>query len=91
MAHLAKAGIGSGIHYPIPLHRQRAYETLCYKAGDFPVCEKIASEIVSLPMYPQLTAKQQARVVGEVLSFASRFSRKVEADASAPVAADQTA
>jgi dTDP-4-amino-4,6-dideoxygalactose transaminase len=70
MAHLGKAGIGTGIHYPIPLHRQRAYEPLGYKAGDFPVCEKIADEIVSLPMYPQLTAEQQARVVRELLHFA---------------------
>ena len=70
MAHLGKASIGTGIHYPIPLHRQRAYEALGYKAGDFPVCEKIADEIVSLPMYPQLTAEQQARVVRELLHFA---------------------
>jgi dTDP-4-amino-4,6-dideoxygalactose transaminase len=72
MAYLGKAGIGSGIHYPIPLHRQRAYEALGYKAGDFPVCEKIAAEIVSLPMYPQLTAEQQGRVVRELLHFVKK-------------------
>jgi dTDP-4-amino-4,6-dideoxygalactose transaminase len=72
MAHLGKAGIGTGIHYPIPLHRQRAYEALGYKAGDFPVCEKIAAEIVSLPMYPQLTAEQQGRVVRELLHFVKK-------------------
>jgi dTDP-4-amino-4,6-dideoxygalactose transaminase len=70
MAHLKDAGIGSGIHYPIPLHLQRAYETLGYKAGDFPVTEKVASEIVSLPMFPQLKAEQQATVAGETLGFA---------------------
>ena len=69
MAHLGKAGIGSGIHYPIPLHRQRAYESLGYKAGDFPVTERIASQIVSLPMFPQLTAEQQGRVAEEILRF----------------------
>jgi dTDP-4-amino-4,6-dideoxygalactose transaminase len=69
MAHLGKAGIGSGIHYPIPLHRQRAYECLGYRAGDFPVTEKIASRIVSLPMFPNLTAEQQERVVNEVACF----------------------
>ncbi|MGB9234307.1 MAG: DegT/DnrJ/EryC1/StrS family aminotransferase, partial [Terriglobales bacterium] len=69
MAHLAKAGIGSGIHYPIPLHRQRAYASLGYKPGDFPVTEKVASEIVSLPMFPQLTAPQQARVVSEIARY----------------------
>jgi dTDP-4-amino-4,6-dideoxygalactose transaminase len=92
MAHLGKAGIGSGIHYPIPLHRQKAYEALGYKAGDFPVCEKIAAEIVSLPMYPQLTAEQQARVVEEILAFNSQFTRKpAEADGTALAAADQRA
>ena len=69
MAHLGKAGIGTGIHYPIPLHRQRAYESMGYKVGDFPVTEKIASQIVSLPMFPNLTAEQQGRVVNEVGRF----------------------
>ena len=69
MAHLGKAGIGTGIHYPIPLHRQRAYESLGYKAGDFPVTEKTASQIVSLPMFPQLTAEQQERVAEEISRF----------------------
>jgi dTDP-4-amino-4,6-dideoxygalactose transaminase len=69
MAHLGKSGIGTGIHYPIPLHRQRAYESLGYKVGDFPVTEKVASEIVSLPMFPNLTADQQGRVVNEVARF----------------------
>ena len=92
MAQLGKAGIGSGIHYPIPLHRQRAYEALGYKAGDFPVCEEIAAEIVSLPMYPHLAAAQQARVVAEILAFNSKFTRKhAEADGTALAAADQTA
>ena len=63
MNHLKKAGIGTGIHYPIPLHRQKAYASLQYRLGDFPVTEKAAAEIVSLPMFPQLTAAQQARVV----------------------------
>jgi dTDP-4-amino-4,6-dideoxygalactose transaminase len=69
MAHLGKAGIGSGIHYPIPLHRQKAYESLGYKAGDFSVTERVASQIVSLPMFPNLTADQQGRVAHEVAKF----------------------
>jgi dTDP-4-amino-4,6-dideoxygalactose transaminase len=76
MAHLSKAGIGTGIHYPIPLHRQRAYASLGYNAGDFPVCEKVAAEIVSLPMYPQLTKDQQAKVVDEILAFTSKSPRR---------------
>jgi dTDP-4-amino-4,6-dideoxygalactose transaminase len=76
MNHLKKAGIGTGIHYPIPLHLQKAYASLGYHAGDFPVAEKAASEIVSLPMFPQLTAEQQARVVSEIAVFTSATARK---------------
>ena len=67
MNHLKEAGIATGIHYPIPLHMQKAYDYLNYRQGDFPVTEKIASEIVSLPMYPTLQPEQQARVVREIL------------------------
>jgi len=69
MAHLKEHGIGTGIHYPIPLHLQKAYASLNYRGGDLPVAERIAAEIVSLPMHPQLTPEQQTRVVEEVLSF----------------------
>ena len=55
MNHLKKVGIGTGIHYPIPLHLQKAYAAFNYRRGDFPICERVAAEIVSLPMYPQLT------------------------------------
>jgi dTDP-4-amino-4,6-dideoxygalactose transaminase len=67
MKHLASENIGTGIHYPVPLHQQKAYEHLGYRAGDFPVTETVTPEIVSLPMFPQLTAEQQARVVDSVL------------------------
>jgi len=69
MNHLAKAGIGTGIHYPVPLHFQNAYRFLHYASGDFPVAEKLARQVVSLPMYPQLNLGQQARVAEEVLGF----------------------
>jgi dTDP-4-amino-4,6-dideoxygalactose transaminase len=83
MNHLKKAGIGTGIHYPIPLHLQKAYTSMQYSLGDFPVAEKAAAEIVSLPMFPQLKAEQQGRVVEEILDFASMTSRKhVENDVS---------
>jgi len=68
--HLAKAGIGTGIHYPVPLHSQNAYRSMKYAQGDFPIAEEIARQVVSLPMYPQLTAEQQGRVAQEVLRFA---------------------
>ena len=73
-AHLAEAKIGTGIHYPIPLHLQNAYRTLGYETGDFPVTETIAAEILSLPMFPGLTPAQQSRVVEQVLDFASSTS-----------------
>jgi dTDP-4-amino-4,6-dideoxygalactose transaminase len=66
-AHLAKVNIATQIHYPIPLHLQRAYATMGYKEGDFPVTEKAATQILSLPMYPQLKHSQQKYVVQEVI------------------------
>jgi dTDP-4-amino-4,6-dideoxygalactose transaminase len=71
LACLADAGIGAGIHYPIPLHLQKAYECLGYKKGDFPVTERVAAEIVSLPMFPQLTNRQQDEVANRVKEFAA--------------------
>ena len=67
--HLADAKIDTGIHYPVPLHLQQAYKHFGYKQGDFPVTEKVASEILSLPMYPQLEAEQQQRVVQKTAEF----------------------
>jgi len=69
---LAELKIGTGIHYPIPLHLQKAYGGFGYKPGDFPTTEKAASEILSLPMFPELTAEQQARVVGTVLELVAK-------------------
>src|ERR1700720_1016135 len=62
-SQLLEAGIGTGIHYPIPLHEQKAYRNLGYKTGDFPVTERVAREIISLPMFPQLSDVQQDEVV----------------------------
>ena len=55
MAALKDKGVASGIHYPIPLHMTGAYSDLGYKEGDFPVSERLGGQIVSLPMYPELT------------------------------------
>jgi dTDP-4-amino-4,6-dideoxygalactose transaminase len=67
--HLTEAGVGTGIHYPIPLHLQAAYGHLGYKKGDFPVAEKAAEEILSLPMYPQLGIEQQRLVAQKIFPF----------------------
>ena len=63
---LAAAGIGTGIHYPIPLHLSKAYEALGFRPGDFPVAEQAASEVLSLPLFPELSPEQQERVVTHV-------------------------
>jgi dTDP-4-amino-4,6-dideoxygalactose transaminase len=70
-AYLTEAGIGSGIHYPIPLHLQKAYQHLGYKKGDYPVTERAAEEIVSLPMFPQLKHEQLEQVANRVKDFAA--------------------
>lgn len=53
MRHLGEKGIGSGIHYPVPLHLQKAYQSLGLPAGSFPVAEQCAEQFLSLPMFPQ--------------------------------------
>jgi dTDP-4-amino-4,6-dideoxygalactose transaminase len=59
---LAEKEINTGLHYPVPLHLQKAYSSHGYKKGDFPVTEKVADEILSLPMFPGLTEEQIERV-----------------------------
>lgn len=80
MKQMADANIGTGIHYPVPLHLQNAYMSLGYKAGDFPVAEAVSSEVLSLPMYPQLLAEQQERVVDAILRFAPEPVITVQAE-----------
>ncbi|MGD0458176.1 MAG: DegT/DnrJ/EryC1/StrS family aminotransferase [Terriglobia bacterium] len=85
--HLAEANIGTGIHYPIPLHLQKAYNALGYMKGDFPVSEKVAAEILSLPMFPGLTYAQQDRIAQQVLDFVyAGTSVRISSPASARVA-----
>lgn len=64
---LAEAGIGTGIHYPIALHLQNAYRSLGYRERAFPVAERAAREVLSLPLYPKLALAQQRRVVEQLL------------------------
>ena len=69
MEHLKQAGIGTGIHYPIPLHLQKAYASMNYKPGDFPVTERVTAEILSLPMFPQLGCPEQEHIVTAVQKY----------------------
>lgn len=68
-AHLEAEGIGCGIHYPIPLHLQRAYAHLGVRRGSLPRTERAADEVLSLPLYPELTEAQQASVVAAIAEF----------------------
>jgi dTDP-4-amino-4,6-dideoxygalactose transaminase len=63
---LSGVGIATGIHYPIPLHRLKAYEALGFRPGAFPIAEQAAAQVLSLPMFAELSPEQQFRVVAEV-------------------------
>jgi dTDP-4-amino-4,6-dideoxygalactose transaminase len=82
--YLSKFNIGTGIHYPIPLHLQKAYSSLGYQEGDFPVSERTARQVLSLPIYPQIKAEQQREVADGITSFVSeRVANSVTLHASA--------
>lgn len=66
--HLADRGIPTLIYYPLPLHLQKVYENLGYKAGDFPITESISKKILPLPMYPELTDEQVDYVIATIRS-----------------------
>ncbi len=64
---LAAAGVATGLHYPCPVHLQPAYADLGYREGDFPVAERLSREMLSLPIYPELTEAQQEHICGALL------------------------
>lgn len=79
---LAEQGIETGLHYPIPLHLQKAYAYLGYKKGDFPVSEHVAGHLLSLPMYAELPiehVEHVAKTVREVLECRSMVSTSLRA------------
>jgi dTDP-4-amino-4,6-dideoxygalactose transaminase len=67
---LTAAGIGSAIYYPVPLHLQACFNELGHRKGDLPVTERAADEVLSLPMFPEMTDQEQSRVIECVASFA---------------------
>ena len=83
LERLTKAGIGTGIHYPVPVHLQRPYRLIGFKDGDYPVAESAANEVLSLPIYPGLTPAQQDRVVEEIAEFERSMERAFSVQPSA--------
>jgi dTDP-4-amino-4,6-dideoxygalactose transaminase len=68
-SYLADEGIATGLHYPIPLHQQKCFSDLGYKQGDFPVTERLAESILSLPMFPELKDEHLEYVAEKIKSF----------------------
>lgn len=84
LANLAERGVSAGIHYPVPIHLQKAYSSLGLEKGCFPVAEKVAAEEISLPMFPELTQGQKEYVVAAIESFSGQFhARSVTAGKAA--------
>jgi len=77
-AYLSKSGIGTGIHYPVPVHLQKPYLAMGYKEGDYPEAESAARQVLSLPMYPGLSSDQQNRVADAI----ARFEKAAESGVS---------
>lgn len=80
---LTNSGIGTGIHYPVPVHLQKPYRSIGFKEGDFPVAESVADQVLSLPMDPRLSVAQQHRVVEAVVRFAKMAQSPVPVEPAA--------
>ena len=68
-AYLAERGIGTQIHYPVPIHLQEAAQFLGYRKGDLPITERLAGEQLSIPIYPEMTDEMTARVASTITEF----------------------
>ena len=64
---LAAVGIETGVHYPMPLHLSKPYVHFGYEVGDYPITERACAQVLSLPMYPQLSQEQQELVAARVV------------------------
>ena len=69
--HLLAKGVGTALHYPLPLHLQKCFSDLGHKTGDFPVSEQAGRECISLPIYPEMSAEQVDYVASMIREFAS--------------------
>ncbi|MCD6218871.1 DegT/DnrJ/EryC1/StrS family aminotransferase, partial [Candidatus Calescamantes bacterium] len=66
---LQEKGIGTGLHYPLPLHLQDSLSYLGYKKGSFPISEKVSREVLSLPLYPEIEEKEIIEVINSIKEF----------------------
>ena len=73
LKYLTECEIGVGLHYPLPIHMQKAYSHLGYKKGDFPVTESVANKLLSLPLFPEIRQEQIEFVVEKIKEFYSKF------------------
>lgn len=78
MSRLRQNGVACGIHYPLPLHQQEAYEYLNYKQGDFPISEKCCAEYISLPMFAELTPTQILHVAETLKQVVTEMSSQAQ-------------
>jgi dTDP-4-amino-4,6-dideoxygalactose transaminase len=69
---LQDAGIQTGVHYPVPIHLQKAYSHLGYRSGDLPVTEALSEHCLSLPIYPELSKEKMSRVAAVLLDLQNR-------------------
>ena len=69
MKYLNEKGVQTGLHYPMPLHLQKAFAYMNHKKGDFPAAEKGCDEILSIPMFPEITDEQVNYVCDTIKSF----------------------
>jgi dTDP-4-amino-4,6-dideoxygalactose transaminase len=83
--HLTNANVGTGIHYPLPVHLQKPYRLMGFKEGDYPVAEDLAMQVLSLPMYPGLSLAQQDRVIAEIARFEKNAERPLSIQPAARV------
>ncbi len=72
LAYLKQKGVGAAVYYPLPLHLQQCFAYLGYKEGDFPESERAAREVISIPVFPELTDSQRDEVVTTIRAFYSR-------------------
>jgi dTDP-4-amino-4,6-dideoxygalactose transaminase len=79
---LRERGVGTGIYYPIPVHRQKPFAALGYGSGSFPVSERLSAEVLSIPVHPSLTDDEVATVIGAVNEVAAELGTMTAGDAA---------